>query len=450
MRHGGLRQNAEMKEGVQEDIAITAEGGDVVGLRSTVAWGDRQPTERDKESIRFQLGNAKTFGGPYPEATAERRLGAAKVLGDYPGPEVREALIALSADECWQVRRAAVISLRGALEYNVVPAMKAVLARLKDENEDPLVRRSAIRSLNLHGWAAHVAVEACQPELLVVDRSEGYPFPEDELTHWREIKAGVRQPDADTQAVLDATESALKSGLFYATDVFRFVVENLPKGFFTPRDMARQSNMLTTTENGMVGSEIYHARQVIEDRWARESARNAASQFSVGQALKNLPVNSRHTFSTATITEIRENGDVLLDCIKRGSKKRWTVTMPADALAERLPSKDALEQAAPAGQSVGLTKVQVEALNAVRLPEGWKAYPLDGGVGIERPGEDSPDYLTHSDFKISVTTTTTLPGWGRSVLDQIARAVWRLGIDSDWVEQKGRYAETPQNGASKD
>ena len=90
----------------------------------------------------------------------------------------------------------------------------------------------------------------------------------------------------------------------------------------------------------LASMEIYLMRTKVEDQRRIESRCQAVvdNRFRVGDIYRNVTVD-RHTFSTLQITEIDVFGGVTMRATKRGSKKQYTLSLPATYL------KDCLEKA---------------------------------------------------------------------------------------------------------
>jgi hypothetical protein len=86
----------------------------------------------------------------------------------------------------------------------------------------------------------------------------------------------------------------------------------------------------------MVEMEIYDARREYERLKLHADANEhlESTGWRVGTKLKNVRVAGAGSFSTALITAVTANGHVDLLCTRRGSKKRWQVSVLAQGIQQ--------------------------------------------------------------------------------------------------------------------
>lgn len=90
---------------------------------------------------------------------------------------------------------------------------------------------------------------------------------------------------------------------------------------------------------GMVELEIYDTRQVHDRNKAQDKARAHANNMGwrVGMSLSDVRVPGHGKFSTAVIQKIGDTGALTLLCTRRGSAKRFEVTLMANSLELEAP-----------------------------------------------------------------------------------------------------------------
>lgn len=90
---------------------------------------------------------------------------------------------------------------------------------------------------------------------------------------------------------------------------------------------------------GMVELEIYDTRQVYDRNKAHDKARTHVCNMGwrVGMSLRDVRVPGHGKFSTAVIQKIADTGALKLLCTRRGSAKRFEVTLMANSLELEAP-----------------------------------------------------------------------------------------------------------------
>jgi hypothetical protein len=164
-----------------------------------------------------------------------------------------------------------------------------------------------------------------------------YPLSDDAYTTWVPIAAGHREPVAHEQRLIDATQQALDSGLFYSSEVKAFVKADFGD-YLRPEDAARNRS---NVEGGDFGYEVYYARQVIDARAAakRLADAEAALNLKPGTVLGSL-VFSDYKLNTKCVVESVENSVVEI----KGKRGAHVVIFTVNALSVQRALERAFEK----------------------------------------------------------------------------------------------------------
>lgn len=158
----------------------------------------------------------------------------------------------------------------------------------------------------------------------------GYPWHKNSMdAHraWQAIETGRLEPSRDQRMLMDSAARAIDAGLHYTKDVWEFIKKDLPEGFFSDEDLARNKN---NVEHGDAGYEAYQAERAVEKLRDKALRLESVTRLSVGDTFKDIRVN--HTnYSKGIIQSIDvEAGTVELLVQKRGSSNRWMYTLPGN------------------------------------------------------------------------------------------------------------------------
>lgn len=140
----------------------------------------------------------------------------------------------------------------------------------------------------------------------------------------------VTVPTKNEFLLYSAIASALDKELFYTTDVYAHVVEEM-SAVLTPEILAQNSKTMPN-ENGHFGMDIYNMRKIVE-KWMKLQADKealASLDIKVGDRFTKFKYGLTN-YSSFTINSINEaNGTVELHCKKRGNKGVFQYMMPAN------------------------------------------------------------------------------------------------------------------------
>lgn len=116
--------------------------------------------------------------------------------------------------------------------------------------------------------------------------------PRTEYERWTPVVAGKQEPDEYQRAMIELTQAALDAGLFYNTDVKAHVREHCT---FIPDELwTLQFNQ--PVEGGVVGMEVFYARDYIREKGYREADALALHGLNAGDILGTLHVNHKRIF----------------------------------------------------------------------------------------------------------------------------------------------------------
>jgi len=106
---------------------------------------------------------------------------------------------------------------------------------------------------------------------------------------WSRVCNGKETPGEYQQAMMILVQQALDSGLHFTTDVYRYVRE---RADFIPAE-AWDLQYKMAVENGVMGMEIYMARDALREQGYREASAEALKSLELGQILGTLSVNHK-------------------------------------------------------------------------------------------------------------------------------------------------------------
>lgn len=108
---------------------------------------------------------------------------------------------------------------------------------------------------------------------------------------WQPVINGQVEPDAWQQALMDAVKKAtVDEKLFYTTDVHKYVQEH---NDFVPPEFWDLQFTGTPVEGGVMGMELYYARDALEKAKERAEDDEALKLYQAGQKLGTLYINGK-------------------------------------------------------------------------------------------------------------------------------------------------------------
>lgn len=131
--------------------------------------------------------------------------------------------------------------------------------------------------------------------------------------YWRPVESGLREPDEWQRAIMDKVQEALDAGLFYTTDVHKYVMEH---NDFIPAEWWSYQYSGTPVEGGIMGMELYMARSTLDKMKERAADDEVLKTIEVGKVLGTLCVNGGKT--TKCVIKAIDGRRVTFSC-KRGS-----------------------------------------------------------------------------------------------------------------------------------
>lgn len=117
-----------------------------------------------------------------------------------------------------------------------------------------------------------------------------YPYCQNEhevFERWTAIGSGQRAPTPDEAHLMEVVKQALSAGVFYETDLQKYVKEHAD---FIP---AEAWDVKGRTYGGVMGYEAYSARTAIENIATRLENQEAVKNYSVGQKIGALYINAK-------------------------------------------------------------------------------------------------------------------------------------------------------------
>lgn len=149
-----------------------------------------------------------------------------------------------------------------------------------------------------------------------------------------QIFNGEYVPSYQEYRLLNACSNALNKGIFYSTFFYNFVINEMSD--ILNNEILKKNYKNTPTERGIFGMHVYYMRKFLESQREKESNLNYIKNngLFVGMKIKNFKY-SLDKFSTAVLNSIdMENGYVVLSCSKRGTSKKWLLTIGASRLSD--------------------------------------------------------------------------------------------------------------------
>lgn len=138
-------------------------------------------------------------------------------------------------------------------------------------------------------------------------------------------------PTYSQTLLMNAVGKALDAELTYTSDVFAFVVKELGD-LLSNEVLSAGKDRSISTENGDFGMDIYYCRQTIETLLKRQANKAAMAHWNLvpGNKIKSFNYGT-HKFATMTLLDTDDaEGTYTFECTKRGTKSRWTLSLPAN------------------------------------------------------------------------------------------------------------------------
>jgi len=123
----------------------------------------------------------------------------------------------------------------------------------------------------------------------------------DTYSYWSDVADGHKAPDEFQSALIKVVQAALDSGLFYNSDVYKYVKEHAG---FIPLEAWDLQFEKQPVERGIIGYEIYFARDTIRSAAERKSNQKSVDEFPIGTLVGTLSVNGKR-YTGLTVVEYK-------------------------------------------------------------------------------------------------------------------------------------------------
>jgi hypothetical protein len=162
-----------------------------------------------------------------------------------------------------------------------------------------------------------------------------YPLADDAYKAWTPVVAGLVTPDEHMVRLIESTQKALDSGLFYSAEVKAFVAADMN---ISPEVASRNK---TRVEGGDFGYETFYAQKYLERRAHERALTEAENTLGLvpGKDLGTIMFND-YKLNTKCVVESIEGTQVKIV----GKRGRYTMSCVTDALGIQAALARAFEQ----------------------------------------------------------------------------------------------------------
>ncbi len=157
----------------------------------------------------------------------------------------------------------------------------------------------------------------------------GRVHPPHDWATWKDIAAGLAEPDEYHAHVIEAMAEAKAAGLFYNRDTGPRAASIMADRWRYPdarEDAPKDSDFATVRH---FGTHCYSAGCVLRARALRAAQKKAAGELRIGSIPGRLITGQRENLTSAVIVSIAHNGSKVVIQAKRGAK---AVTWEPDAV----------------------------------------------------------------------------------------------------------------------
>jgi hypothetical protein len=161
-----------------------------------------------------------------------------------------------------------------------------------------------------------------------------YPLPQtSNKSYERWIKCESKDfiPNESQRYIMNLVSESLDQGLFYTRDVFTYVESKMKE--ILPVDYQRE---IGEVENGVLGMEVYYARQAVEAIKQQNKANDILNNLKLteGKDLGTLKFNDGSTFHQVKINNIIDSQNI--NCTGIRGKKNYEINMSSIAIQSGL------------------------------------------------------------------------------------------------------------------